>query len=292
MGAAPTFADRIRRRGQLWWDPPRPGSGRGVRDAVHRLSERRAFRSREDPESDWRCCERWPRTLVNKWNGREYAARHGCVLPALIWRGTDHDEFLDSRPDEFAMRPVFGAGRMGVAVVADGRDLIYDRPMGDAELRERIPRSGPLRRPAAMVVEERVPRIGDPMRLPIEVKAMSFAGHVAGFQRLDRIPRGYGRNSRQRYYLPDWTPLEDPVNTHELDLDEPAPPPPGLDEMIAAAERIGRAVGTFIRVDYFEAEGGPIFNEFSTTPDLGQGYTPFGDRLFGDAWQEHCPDQV
>src|SRR5205807_6454026 len=101
------------------------GGQRPLRDALHRLRERRAFRDRDDRGEQWRCCDRWPRTLMNKWNGREFAARHGCPLPELYWRGSDPRAApLESPPDRFVIRPVFGAGRRGAMVVVDGEERL------------------------------------------------------------------------------------------------------------------------------------------------------------------------
>ena len=43
------------------------------------------WRSSADHDERWRCCDVWPRSLINKWNGREYAVKYGCKVPALYW---------------------------------------------------------------------------------------------------------------------------------------------------------------------------------------------------------------
>ena len=113
----PTFSERLRTRQRLWWEA-RSGS-------LHRRRERRALRSRDDPDDDWHCCKYWQRTVVDKWNAREFAAKHGCVLPELYWSGADPSAApLGSLPSRFVIRPTLGANKEGVAVMVEGRELL------------------------------------------------------------------------------------------------------------------------------------------------------------------------
>ena len=69
------FSARLAKRQELWWGKPfRWGHVHGYRDALHRTRERFALRSRSEPDAAWQCCPQWPRTLVNKWNSREFCA--------------------------------------------------------------------------------------------------------------------------------------------------------------------------------------------------------------------------
>jgi hypothetical protein len=277
---AATFSQRIERRCRLWWDPPRPG-GRSFRDAAHRLRERAAVRTRDDPDEVWRCCESWPRVLVHKWNGREFAARHGAVLPELYGRaGRLGPLSLEGLPADFVVRPVRGAERRGVLVVADGRDLLRGGPVDAASLRR--PRRSPV------VLEERVTREDGSAGLPLEVKCHVFGGTLGAIELLERV--GTVAVTR-RYYTPDWEAFPE-----QIDAIVPEPelrdPPEGTAEMVAAAESAGRALGTYVRMDFFATAGGCVFNEFSTVPRLGRDFSDYGDVHFGALWAEHCGDAV
>src|SRR5215212_1161545 len=131
-----SFSRRLASRRRLWWARPRPSQPRAIPELLHRLRERRTFRSRDDPLEAWLCCGFWPRTLVNKWNGREFAARHGCALPALYWWGSNPARApIESLPSRFVVRPVFGTDRRGVLVVAEGRELLRDQPLSPSDVR-------------------------------------------------------------------------------------------------------------------------------------------------------------
>jgi TupA-like ATPgrasp len=287
---AEAFSRRLARRHRLWWERPRLRNGRTLADAAHRLRERREFRRRDDPAEVWRCCAAWQRTLMNKWNGREFAAAHGCSVPALYWSGSDHARApLDSLPSRFVIRPVFGTMRRGVAVVVDGRELLYGGRASQSGLRERLPRTPFLRRSAPILIEEFIgtPTSGD--ALPLECKCHTFGGHVEAVELLERTA---AFESKHRYYTPTWEPIPDPIDTY-LPEDEHVREPPGcLERMLDLAVALGAELGTYVRIDFFVAEGDCVFNEFSSVPLMGRKYTPYCDRVWGRVWAERLGDAV
>jgi hypothetical protein len=284
---APTFTERLVRRRRVWWGPPLPGRGRSVADALHRLRERREPRSRHDPDEHWRCCESWPRTLLDKWNAREFAAKHGAPQVKLHWFGSDHGEApLDSIGDRFVIRPTRGSNKQGVLVVLDGTERLFGGSATGADLRARLPRSRLLRRPAPMLLEEFAEPHDDGL-LPLEYKTHTFGGHVGVVELMSRT---WANDPRHRYYTPDWTLLPN-LNTY-ADEDDLRDPPPCLGDMLSHASRLGEQIGTYMRIDFFVSNRGCLFNEFSSTP-LGGGYnTPDGDRILGELWAERIGDAV
>jgi hypothetical protein len=277
---AQTFSERLRTRHRLWWEA-RSG-------ALHRLRERRTFRSREDPDEDWRCCEYWQRTVINKWNAREFAARHGCPLPVLYWSGADASAApLESLPSRFVIRPFFGTDKQGVAVMVEGRERLEGGSPSAEELWRRLPRSRFLRRPSPILIEEFI-RADERDTLPLEAKCHVFGEEVAAVQLLERTSGHAGRKSR--FYTPDWKPISDPMNTY-LDQDaEIKAAPACLGRMLELATLMGAKLGTYMRIDFFVTDGGLVFNEFSSVPLLGHYNTPYCDRVFGALWAERIPD--
>jgi hypothetical protein len=271
----------------MWWDAPWPGRGRGLGDAVHRLHERHAVRRREDPDETWRCCERWPRTLIDKWNGREFAARHGCELPALYWRGPGSGAPLESLRDQFVIRPVMGMDRRGVYVVAGGRELLRDESATPEELRLRLSPPRRLARPVPVLIEEFVRSEDGGYELPLEYKCHTFGGTVPIIQLIER--EGI-HEAKHRWYTPAWEPIDDQMNV-ELPQAEVGDPPRCLDRMLELAARLGRELGTYMRIDFFATDRGCVFNEFSSVPGRGIGFTPYCELLLGAMWAELCPDR-
>jgi hypothetical protein len=124
------------------------------RGVVHWLRDQHTFRNREDPDETWRCCPYWQRTLIQKWNSREFASKHGCRVPELYWSGGPFARApLESLPDHFVVRPVRGAGHRGVLVVSVGRELLRQESATDSELRRRLSRLRRLRHPATILTE-------------------------------------------------------------------------------------------------------------------------------------------
>ena len=111
---------------------------RGVRRA-HRIGEMEILRRRTDPEHIWRFCRYWQRTLLNKFNSREFVQRHGCRVPTLYWSGRRVCELpIDSLPDSYVIRPIIGDSARGVYAVVDGHDLMSATRLMKGELRDRL----------------------------------------------------------------------------------------------------------------------------------------------------------
>jgi hypothetical protein len=259
-----TFSERLLRRQREWWGRPR------LRDAPHRWRESRARRSRDDPDEAWRCCERWQRTLCNKWNGREFAVRNGLDVPALLWSGGPIEQVpLDALPASYVIKPEWGGGRRGVLVVAEGRELLR----------------GPAGSPGRVLVEECMSGQDGRPGLPPEFKLHVFGGEVAAVQ---VIEREFPPPSASRFYTPGWEPIEDPMDL-SLTHGEVRPPPEGLEDMVAAAARIGAQLATYMRIDVFATGRGLMHNEFSSIPNRGLEFSPYCDEWFGRLWAELVP---
>lgn len=279
-----TFSQRIEQRLRLWWRyPPRRGEWLTFRYSPHQLRERYTRRRRADPDHVWRCCALWQRTLINKWNSREFVARHGGRVPALYWcAGLPSRRRLGRLPPRFVLRPVWGTNRQGVYVVAQGHDLLRDRPFTSAELRRSILRAGKMAWTIPVLAEELVRPEDRDQRLPVEYKCHTFGDVVAAVQVMERT----GIKARgHRFYTPDWRPFADPMNT-QIPQAEPRDPPRCLPAMLELAARLGAAIGTYMRIDFFASDQGCVFNEFASTPHY---FTPFCDDLFGALWDDIFP---
>lgn len=287
-GPATGFLRRLRLRRELWWGNPfRWGSWRSYVEAARRLRKRHTFRSAEDPDALWRRGEYWQRTLVNKWNGREFARKHGAKVPDLYWRGRWVRAIpFESLPSRFVIRPVWGMARRGVHVVVDGRELLHGEPATTADLRRRLRQRGPFRM-TTVLVEQFVESEEGCSRLPVEYKCHTFGGVLVAIGVVERM---HDKAATVRVYKPDWEPFADPMNTM-CPLGEVRDRPPFLREMTDLAVRMGSAIGTYMRIDFFGTDRGCVFNEFSSTPMVAKAeFTPFSNEFFDAHWREKCPD--
>ncbi|MGH7832262.1 MAG: ATP-grasp fold amidoligase family protein, partial [Candidatus Binatia bacterium] len=267
----------MNKRLALWWglqSPPRVYAlGERIhrlKGRIHRLEERYTFRDKNDPESKWRCCELWQRSLDYKWNAREFAQKHGCRVPRLYWSGRKTSRLpFDSLPDRYVIKPNFGFSRKGVYVMARGVDLLTRTAYAEAELREPVRQftGGLFGQP--ILVEELVTDNRE-SGLPTEYKCHVFLEKIAAIQVLHRGVDQ--RDTKHRFYTEQWEIFDDPIST-KFQTDNYSDPPGCLDEMLTMAKRLGRAYGTYVRVDFYASEQGCVFGEFASSH--GRGFTRY-----------------
>ena len=195
--------------------------------------------------------------LADKVRVKDHVARvlgPGWVIPTL-WHGTRLPERHDW-PLPFVVKSRHGCNQH--AFVRDGSedwDAIRNvaarwsrRRYGawlDEWLYAHVPRG--------VVVE---PFVGDDGRLPIDYKLFVFGGRVQYVQ--VHLAREHAH--RWVVFDRDWRPVS-PAS------DMP-PPPATLPAMIAAAEELARPFD-FVRVDFYEARGRPLFGEMTFYPGSG-----------------------
>jgi len=133
--------------------------------------------------------------------------------------------------------------------------------------------------PRRIVVEQ---RLGDGARGPLEYKFHCAWGRPIGVQ----IDDGrYGAQHLRTFVLVDgfvWLPGD-----YEASLFEQQPQrPPCWDAMLAAAAQLS-APFDYVRVDLFDAPGGPYFSEWTLTPNGGIDYVhyPRIRLLLNEAWR-------
>jgi hypothetical protein len=291
-----SFTDRLRKRGDEWWGPVgRWWTPRGFRLRVYRRGLRHARRTddilryRTDPDRAWHFCRYWQRTLLNKFNSREFAQRHHCRVPALYWCGTNPIEVpIDSLPDCYVIRPVRGSSRRGVYVVVSDRELMSGTQLARSELRARLVSDLGEAAATPMLVEEFVPPPDGDYVLPLEYKFHMFGETIAAIEVVTRSGR------KQDFHCQldaNWEPLATPIHTAGTQKGRVGPPG-CVDEMVSYARRLGLAFDTYVRVDCYATPQGPVFGEFSSMPGGGRNYTPFADDYFGRLWSETYPSTV
>jgi len=209
----PTFSQRIERRARVWWGKPNKWRNRdSYRGLLHRLRENHTLLSQHDPDRRWHCCALWPRLLSNKWNAREFVQRQGVRVPALYWYGRRPGALpVETLPDCFVVRPIWGAGSKGTCVFARDHDLMDGIAVTKASLREHLVHTaGRVLRFPIMVEEFIKPESGE-IALPTDYKWYMFGETVAAIQVVHRSDRNTRAN---RFYTAAWEPFDDAINTH------------------------------------------------------------------------------
>lgn len=280
--ALTTFTERLARRKRVWWGRP-PSLAVGW----HRLWDRYRLRDRTWSLDCWRCCDVWQRSLLNKWNSREFAAKLGLSTPQLYWSGRRVTSIPFAQlPERFVVRPAWGTRGVGTYVMNGDLDLISGRRLSHRDLRQELLSLHGRLAPFPLLIEALVPNGDGQPAQGFEYRCYMFGGHVGAI----RVTRGGIRvgdpSLYNAYYTEQWQRLDDPCRFTNP-LSPPLPAPSNLPLLLRAIRTVGAAVGTFMRVDCYLPPGGPVLGELSSTPSGGTGYTPFADALFGQMWEEH-----
>jgi hypothetical protein len=289
-GHSMLFSERLQKRWALWWGPQQ---GRGVsacKESLHRLKERYTFRSRDDAERKWRCCEFWRRALIYKWNAREFAQKHGCHVPRLYWFGRKISRLpFDALPDCYVIKPNLGATRKGVYVMAKGINLLEQERQTTEQLRQQLPQTTRGIFGIPILIEEFITDKDDQYKLPTEYKFHVFGETVGA---IDVIQRTSNKQpSKQAFYTAQWELFKEPMRRTRPAGDY-TDPPQCLDEMLVLAKKLGKAFGSYVRVDLYASEHGCVFGEFSSTPAQGRGFSKYADEYFGALWQDAFGDKI
>ena len=134
--------------------------------------------------------------------------------------------------------------------------------------------------PRGLLVE---PFIGTDGVLPIDYKCYAFGGRVEFVQvHLDR-----GHAHRWVMMDRDWRRVSAP--TADPDPARPA----SLDRILIAAERLARD-HDFVRADFYEVDGRPLFGELTFYPGSGlDRFDPVAlDQTMGEHWRRAAPSPV
>jgi hypothetical protein len=294
------LSQRLQARHAAWY-PPKPRWWAKKDNPLHVGLEFRRVMRATDSDTAWRCCDFWQRKLFNKWNIREFAKKHDCRVPKLYWHGRDVSSLeLKSLPEHFVVRTTRGSDRRTTLVMARGVDLLENRRYDPHQLRARLSEllSSMKSRPSSqLLVEEFVQNERGLYMLPFDHRLHVFNGKVGAIQvsditgAIDSDPDpGVDRTRvREGSFHADWTPFKESLSRRGV----PAPDMPApicLPEMLEFAETLGKAVGSYVRVDLYATPAGAVVGEFALHP--GRGMNDFADELLGRLWSENIPDGV
>ncbi|MFD2513093.1 ATP-grasp fold amidoligase family protein [Pontibacter locisalis] len=270
------FYRRMKRRHRTFWEAP---DAETIRNAPMDAS---------DPMEKWRTSENWQRKLSNKYNSREFAKKHGCQVPQLYWKGRETEEIpFDRLPQQYVIRPTVGHSANLVFLMDHSVNLMDKRSYTREEITETLGKALAQNPYLEFLIEEFVRSEKGEYTIPDDYKVYTFGGEVACIQVINRLGRKEGLTS---FYSESWDLLENmntlyPETTYQQ-------PPECLQEIIARAKELGRSYGIFVRIDFYATDKGAVFGEFTPTPGMGKGFSPYADRLFIGYWDRLCKGTV
>jgi TupA-like ATPgrasp len=123
------------------------------------------------------------------------------------------------------------------------------------------------------------PFIGSSAILPLDYKFYVFNGRVEYVQ----VDVGRENDHHRCFYDRDWQ--KQPFTLYKPMEPSDIVRPASFDRMIAAAEALARDLD-FVRIDFYEIDGNPLFGEMTLFPESGLAKFSPGewDMRFGDLW--------
>lgn len=270
------FPQRIRKRHEIFWSDP------GAENVRNMLMNEGL------PLSSWQDRPHWQRKLSNKFNARVFAKSMGCEVADLYWKGRDLKSIdFDEIPSQYVIRPTIGHGSKDVYIMENGFNHFDQKQYTIAEILENLQAELDRVPILEFLFEEFVQTEDGRYAIPNDFKFLCFNGEVASVVVIDRISPKVGFSY---FYDEHWNKMER-LHTLYPGKDEPQKPR-CFEEMLEQAKRLSKAYGIFVRIDFFATNKGPVFCEFTPTPALGKGFTPFGKKLLLKYWDRYCPGMI
>lgn len=218
----------------------------------------------------------------------ELAASHGVAVPEVLEVWSDIASVdLRPLPDRFVLKADGGAGSVAVFPLErldHGRYRILGTPdhVTEADLLDRIRSLGRQARPPYFAEELLHGAAGGP--IPDDVKLYMFYGEVG--QILVRTVGTHGDASTIRLKFVDEAGRDFGKVAVGRPHDASIEIPDCLDEMVATAKHLSRAVGLpFCRVDLYETSRGIVLGEVTRAPSGGnERFVDAHDELLGRHW--------
>jgi hypothetical protein len=244
--------------------------------------------SAEDALQQWQDVENWQRKLSNKHNARLFAAKMGCKVASLYWKGRNPDDInFDKLPEQYVIRPTIGHSSANVFIMDKGLNyfdqIIYTPEEIKMALKQALGESTRLE----FLIEEFLQEEPGKYKILNDYKFFCFNGEIASCQLINRLGPKAGFGS---FYDENWQPMEavHPGYT----LVPPQPKPACLEEMVAYVKTLSKAYKIFCRIDFYATTKGAVFGEFTPTPGMGAGYSRFGRQLLLSYWDKYCKGLV
>jgi hypothetical protein len=270
------FEQRIKQRHITFWSAPDAEDVRNTPMAA------------TDPLAKWKDVYNWQRRLSNKHNAREFAKMHGCQVPELYWKGRDvHAINFDAFPERFVIRPTIGHSS-DLVFLMDGWVNLMDKQAYSAEsIREVLDKALQNNPYLEFLVEEFLRDEKGMHRIPDDYKFYMFNGHVSSIQVINRLGPASGFDS---CYDENWKQIPNistyyPQATYQQ-------PPRCLPELLNQAKRLSKSYETFVRVDFYSTDKGPVFGEFTPTPGVGRTFTPEAEKMYITYWDRYCAGMI
>ncbi|MBE9586404.1 hypothetical protein IM792_18270 [Mucilaginibacter sp. JRF] len=270
------YPARIRARHNHFWNTP---TAEIVRNTVLQA---------DDSFSNWMDAADWQRKLSNKSNAKEFAAKLGCKTAKTYWKGRNIDCVdFSILPENYVIRPTVGHSSNMVFIMKKDFNLFDKKHYTEQQIRECLKKEVAQNPHLEFLFEEFLKNENGKNEILTDYKFFCFNGEVACIWVIDRLSPSEGYSA---FYDENWVPMKRVIEKY--------PPaqyqnqPQCFAEMLRQAKAMSRVYQIFVRIDFYATNDGAVFGEFTPTPSMGGGTTPFGQKLLISYWDKYCKGMV
>ncbi len=270
------FSKRIQHRHRTFWEFT---DGRKLQ---------RKLISAKDPIQVIKDVEHWQRKLSNKYNSREFAAKLGCRVPELYWKGRDVATIdFTQLPKQFVIRPTIGHSCNQVFLMNDSFNLMDKRFYSNKELSLIMAEALAQNSYLEFLIEEFIRSEDGEYKIPKDYKFYTFNGEIARIEVINRLGPNEGSTG---LYTANWEQVENLSSKYAKAPYEK--PPKCFNELATYAKELSKVYEIFVRIDFYATDKGAVFGEFTPTPALGKVFTSRAEEVFIRYWDQHCKNMI
>jgi tetratricopeptide (TPR) repeat protein len=232
----------------------------------------------------------WQAHFSAKTRGRRFAEGAGVLVPDMHWEGLEMTEIpqFEELPSRVVIKPSVGWSANNVFCLLDGVNVLdgetYDRERilkimeQDAFLRGQSP--------TFMCEEFLTPEKGrESDVIPRDYKFYCYGDEIALVHVVLRRSVTDKYANVHHHLDSEFREIPRKVMSTRDVPEEAFPMPDCWDAMVEDVRALGKAMGCFMRIDMYATNKGPVFGEFTPTPEGGKGFTEWADKYLGTFWR-------
>lgn len=232
----------------------------------------------------------WQGELSEKTAGRLWAEKQGLQVPKLIWSGKELSDIpkLSELPNKVVIKPSKGFSSNNVLCLIDRKNILDDSIWDDEKIQSEFSSDKFLGRvqPKWIVEEFLQPEsFREDEIIPRDWKFYCFGDKIALIHAVLRKSEADVHQNIHHYFSGDLRQIQRRVSSPKPVPKEPLYFPECWDEMVSQVKALGKELGCFMRIDMYATNRGPVFGEFTPTPQGGIGYTEWADKYLATFWK-------
>ena len=254
----PLFSELIQSRNQRWWSSTQSAPWQG------QISEKSA--------------------------GLRWAKQQGIQTPKILWSSEKLSEIpsLSDLPKRVVIKPSKGFSANNVLCLDNRVNVLDNIVWTDELIQQKFNSDEFLKRvkPVWMVEEFLKPEsLSEDEKIPRDWKFYCFGDQIALIHVVLRNSTVDKYANVHHYFTPDLRQFQRRICSSRPVPAEPLFFPQCWDEMVKQVKMLGKKLGCFMRIDMYATDKGPVFGEFTPTPEGGTGFTEWADRYLATYWK-------